>query len=289
MAVYERTYKRYVGDLTPTWSRFLVLPKYAFPEVFKSRFLVAFLVLSSVPTLLGLIVIYGAHYQPILDFISAVGGDATEWLDVNATVVRRYLDIQAVFAFLLTLFVGPALISKDFANNGLPLYLSRPFSRAEYVVGKLTVLVVLLSAVTWMPGLLLYLMQGVMAKGGWLWSHLRLAFGIFVGSWVLIAVLSLMILAFSALARWKSVTAFMMLFAVFGGKFFSALVNNLFKTDKGELLDLERLINGLWVGLLGGEGFAGPGPVASLMMLGLVAGCCLWILNRRIRAYEVVS
>ena len=30
MAVYERNYGRYEGALTPTWSRFLILPRYAF-------------------------------------------------------------------------------------------------------------------------------------------------------------------------------------------------------------------------------------------------------------------
>ena len=31
---------------------------------------------------------------------------------------------------------GPSLVSPDLANNALPLYFCRPFSRTEYVVGK---------------------------------------------------------------------------------------------------------------------------------------------------------
>ena len=30
MAVYEQTYKRYAGKLTPEWSRFLIIPRHAF-------------------------------------------------------------------------------------------------------------------------------------------------------------------------------------------------------------------------------------------------------------------
>jgi len=37
MAVYERNYGRYKGELTPEWSRFLILPRYAWKDVFDSR------------------------------------------------------------------------------------------------------------------------------------------------------------------------------------------------------------------------------------------------------------
>ena len=54
--------------------------------------------------------------------------------------------------FFLAAFVGPGLISPDLSHNGLPLYLARPFSRAEYVLGKMSVLVGLMSLMTWIPG-----------------------------------------------------------------------------------------------------------------------------------------
>jgi ABC-type transport system involved in multi-copper enzyme maturation permease subunit len=58
------------------------------------------------------------------------------------------LQTQIGFAFLLTAFVGPGLISPDLGNNALVLYFCRPFSRTEYVAGKLLVLVKLLSYIT---------------------------------------------------------------------------------------------------------------------------------------------
>ena len=50
----------------------------------------------------------------------------------------------------LALLVGPQQVSRDLANNGLPLYLCRPFTRSEYVVGKMSIVVILLSTITWM-------------------------------------------------------------------------------------------------------------------------------------------
>src|SRR2546427_655131 len=47
MAVYEHTYKRYAGPLTLEWRRFLIIPRYAFRDVFKSKLFTAFFVLQS--------------------------------------------------------------------------------------------------------------------------------------------------------------------------------------------------------------------------------------------------
>ena len=52
MAVYKRRYAAYAGSLTPEWSRFFVLTRYAFAELFKSRFFVILLILSLAPVLL---------------------------------------------------------------------------------------------------------------------------------------------------------------------------------------------------------------------------------------------
>src|SRR4029077_20811404 len=51
MAVYKRRYNSYTGALSPEWSRFFVLTRYAFAELFKSRFFVILLILSLDPTL----------------------------------------------------------------------------------------------------------------------------------------------------------------------------------------------------------------------------------------------
>src|SRR5438270_10743832 len=51
MAVCKRRYNPYTGSLTPEWSRFFVLTRYAFADLFKARFFVVLLVLSLVPIL----------------------------------------------------------------------------------------------------------------------------------------------------------------------------------------------------------------------------------------------
>ena len=56
MAVYERNYGRYQGELTPSWSRFLILPRYAAKDVFDSRLFVAFFALCFLLPFVGLLI-----------------------------------------------------------------------------------------------------------------------------------------------------------------------------------------------------------------------------------------
>ena len=41
MAVYKRSYRGYAGPLTPTWSRFAILPRYAYRDLFQSKIMTA--------------------------------------------------------------------------------------------------------------------------------------------------------------------------------------------------------------------------------------------------------
>ncbi len=61
MAVYEQTYKRYAGSLTPEWSRFFIIPRHAYRGVFKSKLFTAFFVICFIPLLVEAILIYLHH------------------------------------------------------------------------------------------------------------------------------------------------------------------------------------------------------------------------------------
>ena len=52
MAVLERGYKRYRGTMSPEWSRFLIIPRHAFRDVFRSKIFTGIFVLSFVFPLL---------------------------------------------------------------------------------------------------------------------------------------------------------------------------------------------------------------------------------------------
>src|ERR671917_226038 len=202
MAVFENSYRQYEGRLTPEWSRFLVLPRYALRDVFGSKFFTAVFCLCFIYPLIAAILIYLHHNT---NAVALMQIDVRELLPINATFFQYFVEVQGWLAFILTVLVGPVLVSRDLANNALPLYLCRPFSRAEYVLGKMTVLIVLLSLVTWVPGLLLFLLQAYLEGARWIVSNSWMAGAIFVGSMTWIVLLSLLALALSAWVRWRVV------------------------------------------------------------------------------------
>lgn len=290
MAVYEHRYKRYAERLTPTWTRFLVLPKYAFKDVFKSRLLVFFYAATILPPVVLALLIYVRHNVAAIERLVRVGFDVSQFFDIDATFFDRFLGFQMGSAFMLALFIGPGLVSRDLANNGLPLYLSRPISRADYVLGKLTILLVLLSSITWIAGLLLFALNGNFEGWRWMVDNAYIAFGVFVTSAFWIGILSLLALALSAWVRWKVIAAFGML-AFWGvGAMLATMVNVLFKTQWGHLL------NPLWLIEVVGEWLlrldpptSGPPPWLAALALCGIGGLCLLMLHRKIRAYQVVS
>jgi ABC-2 type transport system permease protein len=306
MALFENSYRQYEGELTPEWSRFLVLPRYALRDVFGSKFFTAVFCLCFIYPLVAAILIYLHHNT---NAVALMQIDVRELLPINASFFQYFVEVQGWLAFILTVLVGPVLVSRDLANNALPLYLCRPFSRAEYVLGKMTVLVILLSLVTWVPGLLLFLLQAYLEGARWIVSNARIAGAIFVGSMTWIVLLSLLALAISAWVRWRVVASGALLGLFFVPSAFGEIVNGIFMTRAGHLISPAALIKNIWRGLFGhftrevgrfniedawGRGFADvvlrePPLWASWLMVALICLACLLLLARRVRAYEVIK
>jgi ABC-2 type transport system permease protein len=200
MAVYEHAYKPYAGPLTPERSRFLIIPRHAYRDVFRSKLFTAFFALCFVCPLIMAILIYLHHNLTAMAIFQI---NLRDLAPINSFFFQVFAGVQTGLAFLLTVLIGPPLISRDLSNNALPLYLCRPFSRAEYVIGKMSVLVILISAITWVPGELLFLFQSYLEGAGWAARNLRIAVAIFILSWAWIVLLSLLSVTISAWLRWR--------------------------------------------------------------------------------------
>ena len=138
MAVYKRSYARYDGTLTERRWRFTILPRYAFRTVFESKLLTSFFTMCFVPHVIALVFIYVSHNLATFELLAPRGpSQIAEVLPVDGAFFIILFRAQSLLSFFLVSFIGPGLISPDLANNALPLYLSRPFSRSEYVLGKL--------------------------------------------------------------------------------------------------------------------------------------------------------
>ncbi|HYL04492.1 MAG TPA: hypothetical protein VE075_00525 [Thermoanaerobaculia bacterium] len=278
MAVYERNYRRYAGPLTTRWQRFLVVPRYALANVMRSRAFVMFYLLCFFPPFAGLLIIYLRHNLSALKLLGIPLDRLREALPIDAGFFCQSLAIQAFLAFLLAVAVAPALVAPDLRNNGLALYMSRPFSRAEYLLGKLAVLALLISTITWIPGVLLFLLQGYLEGAGWFGAQGRALGALFAGSWVLIVSLSLLALAVSAWVKWKPVARIVLVILYFVTLGFGRIMEWALGTWWSEMISFRQVIGTVWAGLFGLPPQTGM-PVGAAWVS---------LLARRVRAYEVV-
>jgi ABC-2 type transport system permease protein len=302
MAVHRRVYRPLgQADLTPRWSRFLVLARFAARDWRGSRLLTAFLMLALVPPLVAAVVIY-LYNSEMAQTLLGLGAPASVWsFRIDGQFFSWLANSQGALAFLLVGWVGPGLVAPDLVNNALPLYLSRPFSRAEYVLGRVTTLLLLGSVITWVPNLVLFWLEAGLAGGGWWHRNLHIAWGIVAGSLIWLVLLSLMALALSAWVRWRIVATglYVGLFIILAG--LGRAFNGALRTYWGNLLNVGYLITNVWKDLFDvvitdrqrrgqiGDPTGLDIPVGYCWLVLLaIAGVCLLLLSRRLRAREVV-
>ena len=285
MAVYKRTYRGYSGVITPTWSRFLVLYRSSRSNAFRSKVQTALLVLCFFFPLLALLAIYANDHLSAFAFL---GNRTGPLFAIDGKFFLIYMSVQGTLAFILTSFIGPGLVSPDLANGALTLYLCRPLSRTEYVVGKMAVLVIVLSWITWIPGLVLFFVEASLSGWQWMIDNLFIANAILLGSFIWIAVLSLLSLAISAWVKWRIAAGAMLLGTLFIGAGFGQAINAVLRTQQGYLINVAHLISLIWADLFRQEANqdfpVGEAWIALLAFLGV----CLWLLMRKVRANEVV-
>ena len=284
MAVYRRNYRAYSGPLTSTSSRWLVLFRYARRNLFRSRLQTIFFVLCFFYPVGCVITIYLANSASFLEKL----GIPASFISIDNDFFFWFMTVQGTLAFLMTAFAGPGLISPDLANGAMPLYFCRPLSRTEYVFGKSSALAVLLSQITWIPGLLLFAMQASLAGGRWTWSHLWLTLSLLLSSLLWITLLCLLAMALSAWVKWRVVAGALLLALMFFGAGFGQAINAVMRTDSGYLFNVGYLMSIIWESLFqidSGHSFPVVEAIIALLAYGAV---CLALLMKKVRAYEVV-
>jgi len=285
VAVYERTWKPYAGAQTPLGSRFLVVTRYALADAFSSRLFTAFYAGCFLPSVLGLFLVYISHNLGLLEQL----GLTQEFMGgLTASFFRILFLWQAVPAFFLMAILAPGLVAPDLSNSALPLYLSRPITRRDYVVGKLAVLFLLVSPPTWVMGLLIFLLQAVEEGGGWGLANWRIALAYLVGHVVWILVISLLGLAISAWVRFRPAALGSLFAVIFVLSAFGTAINGITRTSIGDSVHLIRAIASVVQHLFGAPTRSGLPVAVNWLTLAAVAVLAIWMLDRKLRAHEVI-
>jgi ABC-type transport system involved in multi-copper enzyme maturation permease subunit len=279
MPIHDQSYRRYGGGKAMPGQAWMVIARAGIVNMIRKRAFLGLLLFAWAPFVVRAVQIYvTANYPQVAMFAP------------TAQTFREFLEQQDFFVFIVTIYAGAGLIANDRRANALQIYLSKPLMRTEYIAGKAAILFGFLLFVTFVPAMLLLLLQ-VMFAGSFefLKKNLFLFPAITVASLLQAMVATFTMLALSSLS--KSSRYVGILYA--GIIFFTAAIY-------GAMLAITGSSKLSWLSLGSNlqqvvdvifrlkPRYATPWPVSLVVILGLIA-LAISVLERRVRGVEVVT
>ena len=152
MPIRDQSYRRYQGRREGLGGIWTVIAWCGIRSLITQRRFLFLLLFAWLPFIVRAVQIYLAANFPQADILRP-----------SPDTFRDFLDQQGFLLFFVTVYAGAGLIANDRRANALQIYLSKPLTRADYVAGKLAVLVSFQLLVTWVPAILLLLLQMMLA------------------------------------------------------------------------------------------------------------------------------
>jgi ABC-type transport system involved in multi-copper enzyme maturation permease subunit len=263
----------------------MVLPHFAWERIFRQRIVTSLMMLSLFWPLLCALFIYISNNA---DLLRMFGGNQ-RFLKIDGQFFWYFMGAQSGFALILASIAGPGLVSPDIVNNALPLYFSRPLTRADYILSRLIVLFGMMSLVTIVPGLLLFGMQIGMASPEWLQQHWSIGLSLIAGFVLHILLVSLVALTSSAYVKWRVVAGALVLAFFFVLAGVSQMINTVFRVEWASTLNPGYALNAIWSAMLGVDlPEEAPGAMEAAVYLLALCSLLVWLLARKLRPVEVV-
>ena len=279
MPIHDQSYRRYGGNREAPGAAWLVIARIGIKAALSKR--------------LFLWVMLGAWSQFFVRsgiFYLSANFPSMDILAPSVQTFRQFFEIQWIFVFFVTVYVGAGLIANDRRSNAIQIYLSKPLTRVEYVTGKLGVLVFFLLGVTLLPALALLLVQVMFSASlSFVAENLFLLPAITLYALVQVLLAAFLILALSSLsnsARYAGILyAGVVLFsnAVFrvvqGFTSTTGLAWLSFQANQDQIGDVIFRLP---------TRFESPWFMSALMIF-VVIGLSAWVLERRVRGVEVMT
>jgi len=152
MPIHDQGYCRYGGTRAESGRAWQVIARAGILSIISKRAFIALMLFAWAPFLVRAVQIYvSANFQQ------------AAFLAPKGETFREFLETQDIFVFFVTIWVGAGLIANDRRANALQLYLSKPLTAAEYIAGKMAILFLFLTFVTFAPAMGLLLVQAIFA------------------------------------------------------------------------------------------------------------------------------
>jgi ABC-2 type transport system permease protein len=280
MPIHDQGYRRYGGDKA-RGRAWLVIVSTGVRAMLGNRRWIVLMAVSWIQFLVRAV-----------QFYIAANFSQANILNPTAATFRDFFDKQDIFVFIMTVMLGSSLIAQDRRANALQIYLSKPLTRAEYIFGKLGILMTFLLLITWLPAVLLLVVE-VMFAGtsglAFLRANVYLFPAITVFALVEVVMVSTSMLALSSLSTNSRFVGILYAALIF---FSNALYGVLRAVTGSSVVSWVSFGNNL--AQVGDMIFRvplryqTPWPVSLLMIVALV-GLSALILERRVRGVEIVA
>ena len=286
MPIHTQDYRHWEGTLKQRhWTRWWIIAK-AELKLLAQRKIVRLIV--ALPPIIYIFV------HAILIYVVNQVPDAVLPFDVNAEFFQKFLFRltpvpSAMLIALVAIFGGSGLIATDLKNNALSLYLSKPLSWLDYLIGKFAAIGILLGTLTLVPGLLLFLEQALLADVSFLKENYWLPFSIIAYSALLILSVGLLVLLFSSLTSNPRYAMIGFCAVWFGSPVIQELLKEITRTSKTAVVSIWANYDILGSVLFDGSGTHAVHWIWSLLTVLAVIALCLFVLRHRIRAVEIVK
>jgi ABC-2 type transport system permease protein len=276
MPLYDLSYRRFEGPRTARFRRALSLARISAALLLRKRAFLLLLAAAWIPVVARAIQIYVARQFP----------EAPDFFDVGTRTWRQFLSQQVLFlpVVLVSLYTGASAIASDVSSGALVIYLSKPVSRLDYVLGKWMPVGGAIAFVTLVPAVVLLLLQLALAPDlGFLRSAPWLPLSILgYGAWLCLF-FSLGVLAVSSVCRSGRIAGAGFAALVFGG---NALTVTASSPPPYLGVWTAAMDSGYW---FFGDTASGESPRACLVAMGLLMALFALVIERRLRSQEALQ
>ncbi|RKU11505.1 hypothetical protein C6501_12700 [Candidatus Poribacteria bacterium] len=286
MPIHTQDYRHWEGTLKPrNHTRWWVIAK-AELKLLAQRKIVRLIV--ALPP-----VIYILSYGIFIYIFNILPHVPTEF-DIDSGFFQGFLFRLETFpsAFLVALVVifgGAGLIANDLKHNALSLYLSKPISWVDYLIGKFIVIGSLLFCMTLIPGLLLFLEHVLLTDTPFLKENYWLPLPIIVYSLVITIITSLLMLFFSSLTTNSRYATIGFCAVWFGLPVIHLILKEVIPSSTVALVSVWTNFDRLGNALFGLESSYNIHWSWSLLLLAALTAACILVLRHRIRAVSIVK
>ena len=280
MPIHDQSYRRYAGGKAMPGKAWTVIARAGIMQMLRKRLFIGLLLFSWLPFVVRAVQIYVAANYP----------QTTNFLGPDAKMFRDFLQQQDLVVFIMAIYVGASLISLDRRANALQIYLAKPLMRIEYIAGKAAILFTFLLLVTWLPAILLLLLQ-VMFQGSFdfMKANLFLIPAITVGSVLEALLVTTTMLALSSLSKSPRYVGVMYAGVIFFTKaIFGAMYAITGDRSLAWLSVTDNLQQVIDVVFRQTPNYTTPWQVSVIVVLGLIA-VSISVLERRVRGVEIVT